>query len=182
MRLFALGCLILALPAVSLGTSFDYSSKGSIGAGTATLQGSLRAGGGLTLTVPLVAVNSLIATGTVVTRTGTLTATGNRDVFNFLGGSITIQSGGNTLFQGTFSSGTVTTLGASIFRITGKLEDGALITLTDRHGDVEGDTFTTPEPGTLGLIATGTGLIAIAGLVRRRKRRLPPDLVEERVV
>ena len=182
MRLFVLGWLILALPAVSLGTSFDYSSKGSIGAGTATLQGSLRAGGGLTLTVPLVAVNSLTATGTVVTRTGTLTATSNRNVFNFFGGSITIQSGGNTLFHGTFSSGTVTTLGASIFRITGKLDDGALITLTDRHGDVEGDTFAAPEPGTIGLIATGTGLIAIAGLIRRRKCRLSPDLIDEPVV
>jgi hypothetical protein len=181
MRLFVLGWLVLALPAVSLGTSFDYSSKGSIGAGTATLKGSASAGAGLTLTVPLVAINSLIATGTVTTRTGALTKTSDPNVFNFLGGTMTIQSGGNTLFQGTFSSGTVTILGASIFKITGKLDDGGVITLTDRHGDVQGDTFATPEPGTLGLMGTGMGLIGVAGLVRRRKRRLSPTLVEEPV-
>jgi len=37
-----------------------------------------------------------------------------------------------------------------------------------RNGTVSGDTIVTPEPGTLGLL--GTGLIGLAGIVRRKLR------------
>jgi len=40
------------------------------------------------------------------------------------------------------------------------------VTLQIGHGAVSGDTFVTPEPGTLGLL--GTGLAGIAGLLRRK--------------
>ena len=113
----------------------------------------------------------------VIITTGTLTATSNSNVFDFGSGSVSIQSGGGTLFHGTFSSGTVTVLGNSIFSINGKLDNGAFITLTDRHGDVTGDTVVTPELASLRLTATGLGLVAVAGLIRRKKRHLSLDSV-----
>jgi hypothetical protein len=172
-RLYLLGSLILALPTVSLATSVDYASKGSIGAGTATLKGNATVGGSLTLTSPLIDINSVFATGTVTLATGTLAATSNPNVFDFAGGSIMVVSSGNTLFHGAFSSGTVTLLGGSVFTISGALNNGAAFTSQmDKHGDVQGDTIVTPEPGTFGLIATGTGLIGLAGIARRKKRRL----------
>jgi hypothetical protein len=58
-RLFLLGSLILALPAVSLATSVQYASKGSIGASTATRIGNANAGDSVILTSPLVNINSL---------------------------------------------------------------------------------------------------------------------------
>ena len=177
MRLLVLGWLVFGLPAISLGTSIDYSSKGSIGAGTATLKGSARDGGSLSLSSPLVSVNSLVTAGTVVITTGTLTATSNSSVFDFGSGSVSIESGGSTLFHGTFSSGTVTILGNSIFSINGKLDNGAFITLTDRHGDVTSDTVVTPELDSLRLTATGLGLIAVAGLMRRKRHYFSLDSV-----
>jgi hypothetical protein len=170
-RLFLLGSLILALPTVSLATSVDYASKGSIGAGTATLKGNASSGGSLTLTSPLIFINSVSATGTVTLATGTLVATSNPNVFDFAGGSIMVLSSGNTLFHGAFSSGTITLLGGSAFNISGTLNNGAAFTTQmDKHGDVQGDTIVTPESRTLGLTATGTGLIGVAGIVRRKKR------------
>lgn len=173
MRLFLLGSLVLSFATVSLATSFDYANKGSIGAGTATLTGSAQAGGSFTLTSPLISANSLSATGTVTITTGTLTATSNPDVFDFTGGSITVQSGGNTLFHGTFSSATVTVFNSTTFSISGKLNNGTvLFTELDKHGDVEGNTWVvTPEPDTLSLLGTGVGLIGVATLVRRKKPR-----------
>ena len=164
-RLFLLGSLILILPAVSLATSVDYASKGSIGAGTATLTGDAKTGGTLILTSPLIDINSVSATGRVTLATGTLAATSNPKVLHFAGGSITVLSSGNTLFHGAFSSGTVTLLSASSFSFSGSLSNGTAFTAqSDEHGDVQGDTIVTPEPGTLGLMATGIGLIGLSGI------------------
>ena len=173
MRVFLLGCVVLSIATVSLATSFDYANKGSLGAGTATLTGTAQAGSGITLAVPLIGANSLSATGTVTITTGTLMATGQPGVFDFTGGSVTVQSDGSTLFHGTFSSATVTVMGPSSFGISGKLNNGmVLFTELDKHGDVEGNSWVvTPEPATLPLLGTGVGLIGIAGLVRRKKPR-----------
>jgi hypothetical protein len=161
------------LPAVSLATSIDYASKGSIGAGTATFKGDAKVGSSVVLTSPLIDINSVSATGTVTLATGTLTATSNPNVFDFAGGSITVLSSGNMLFHGAFSSGTVTLLGGSAFTISGMLNNGAAFTTQmDKHGDVEGDTIVTPELGTLGLMTTGIGLIGLAGIARRKQRGL----------
>lgn len=170
MRLFLLGSVVLALATVSTATSFDYANKGSIGAGTAILTGSAQAGESFTLMSPLVSANSVSATGTVTITTGTLIATSNPSVFNFTGGTITVQSAGNTLFQGTFSSATVTVLGDLSFSINGTLNNGAvMLTEMDKHGDVDGSTWVvTPEPPTLALLGTGVGLIGMAVFVRRK--------------
>lgn len=172
MRLFLLGLLVLAFATVSAATTFDYANKGSIGAGTATLTGSMQAGGTFTLTSPLVSADSVSASGTVTITTGMLTTSSNPQVFDFTGGTITVQSGGNTLFQGTFSSATVTLLGDLSFSIDGKLNDGTvLLAEMDKHGDVDGNTWlVTPEPATLPFFGTGLGLIGIAVVVRRARR------------
>ena len=170
-RLFLLGSIIVGLQAMSLATSVDYASKGSIGAGTASLSGSATGGSSLSLSSPLTAVNSVLASGTVTVTTGALTATSNPNVFSFVGGSLTIQSGGSTLFHGVFSSGSVKILGPSAFTIVGLL-NGVAVTETDMHGDVQGDTLMTPEPETVQLIATGMGLIGIAAVMKHRKQRL----------
>lgn len=174
MKLFLLGWLVLGLAAFSSATSFDYANEGSIGAGTATLTSSPQAGSNFTLTSPLVSANSVSAMGTVTITTGTLMATSNPSVFDFTGGSLTVESSGNTLFQGTFSSATVTLLGNSTFSINGKLNNGTvLLTELDKHGDVDGSTWVvTPEPATLSLLGTGVGLIGIAVFVRRKKPRV----------
>lgn len=172
MRLFLLGWVVLGLATLGQATSFDYANKGSIGVGTATLTGSAQAGGSLTLTSPLVSTNSLSATGTVIIQTGTLIATSNPNVFDFTGGSLTVESSGNTLFHGTFSSATLTLMGNSTFGISGKLDNGTvLLTEVDKGGDVAGNTWSTPEPGTLYLLGTGVGLIGIAVFVRGAKPR-----------
>jgi hypothetical protein len=167
MKLLALA--LLALPTVARATSVDFTSKGSIGAGTATLTGSASAGSSITLTSPLIDINSVSATGTVTVATGALVATSNPNVFDFAGGTITVMSGGSSLFHSTFSSGSVTVLGALSFIISGKLNNGAAFTTQmDKHGDVQGDTLVTPEPSTLGLGVIGTGMIGLATVVRKR--------------
>jgi hypothetical protein len=95
-------------------------------------------GGSLTLTSPLIDVNSVSAKGTVTLATGKLAATSNPNVFDFAGGSIMVLSSRNTLFHGAFSSGAVTLLCGSAFTISGTLNNGAAFTTqTDKHGDVQ---------------------------------------------
>jgi hypothetical protein len=167
MKLLAL--TLLVLPTFALATSIDYASKGSIGAGTATLAGSATAGGSLTLTSPLIDINSVAASGTVTLATGTLVATSNPSVFDFVGGSITVMSGGTSLFHSTFSSGSITLTGTLSFTISATLNNGAAFTTQiDKHGDVQGDTLVTPEPSTLSLGLIGTGMIGLAAVVRKR--------------
>jgi hypothetical protein len=90
-------------------------------------------------------------------------------VFDFVGGSITVMSGGTSLFHSTFSSGSITLTGTLSFTISGTLNNGAAFTTQiDKHGDVQGNTLVTPEPSTLSLGLIGTGMIGIAAVVRKR--------------
>lgn len=79
------------------------------------------------------------------------------------GQSLTYTLAGNiqgTLWNGHFVTGSTT---QTIYSTNGQLSLGI--------GHIRGgDTHITPEPGTLGLL--GTGLVAIAGMVRRRLSRV----------
>ena len=159
-RAILLAVLALVLPVAALADSVtDYAIFGTTSAVPPI------AGGTISVTSALSAINGVSqpAGGTVSLTTGTLTAVSGG--FAFTSGTIDItNSSSTTLFTGAFTSGTVTVMsGVTFINAVGK---NVSLTLQIGHGAVSGDTFVTPEPGTLGLL--GTGLAAITGLVRRK--------------
>lgn len=190
-RVVLLAILALVLPIAALADSITFTATGNIG-GTATglpaaqSTGSVTNGGDYTLTVPLGTFTDTTGTGTVSTLsgtvsfdTGTLTKTGT-DTFSFSGTVTITNSTGGTLFNSAVT-GNVVTSGSGkneIITITGSLpggglsgvvgiqSNGRLVTISGNA--VTGGTTVTPEPGTLGLL--GTGLVGIAGLIRRKVR------------
>ncbi len=176
-RVVLLAVLALALPTAALADTLDYASIGTIGVDT-TVTGSAVAGGTISIVAPLTQIKDLTTAtilpgtpnGTVAVTTGTLVATAIPGIFTFSGGSITITNNGSTLFSGTFGTGnTVMDLGNGHFSMTAVTVGGvAVTTQLDFAGGISGDTIVTPEPGTLGLL--GTGLVGLAGIVRRKMR------------
>jgi hypothetical protein len=172
-RVILLALLALALPTASLAGTIDYAGFGSSAAGTAAFTGTVAAGNTLNLTLGQLSVNggnftSGIGTAVIIAPTlGTAVAGG----FSITGGTVNIWSGGVSLFSGNFTSGTVTVTG-SILNISGFLTNGSTVATVINlgRGAVIGssDTIVTPEPGTLGLL--GTGLVGLAGIVRRKLR------------
>jgi len=163
-RVVLLVVLALALPvALFADSSTDFENLGSIGSTATVSTMTPTAGGTLSLTSAL----SGGASGTLSLTTGTLTATAVAGVFTFTGGSFTItDSKNNTLFSGTFTSGSKVDVEGNAIFIIGVMGNNHTSQLIG-GGIVSGDTIVvTPEPGTLGLL--GTGLVGIAGLVRRK--------------
>jgi hypothetical protein len=197
-KIFLLAVLALALPtAVFAGSSVDFSNSGGTLSGTnsgLTLSGStlfavngLNGGGLITgsnlgsvsFTTGALLTGSLQMGGTFAAG-GTFTVTGN--------GSNGVPSG--VLFSGTFSTPVTWTLvtlanGTHNYTLTGTLTgtlgngystQGVTVQLTINTGKgffnsattiSSGDTnITVPEPGSLSLL--GTGLLGLAGMVRRK--------------
>ena len=186
-RVILLALLALALPVASFASSVDFTNSGG------TLSGS---SSGLTLTgSELIAVKGLGGGGLVTGNLGTLSFTtgaltgslANGGTFA-AGGTFTI-AGNGTVFSNTFTgsfsgpvSWTLITLpnGTHNYTLSGAVSgpgfNGATIQLTINTGKGFFDGSTTissgdtnllvPEPGSLGLL--GTGLVGIAGLVRRK--------------
>jgi len=173
-RVILLALLALALPTASLAGTIDYAGFGSTALGTASLTGSATVGGSLSLTLGTLSINGGSPTtgiGTAVIVAPTLGTSCGAGCVNITGGAVNVWSGGVNLFHGTFTSGTVTVSG-SIMNITGFLQNGSTVATVinlGRSGIIgSSDTIVTPEPGTLGLL--GTGLVGLAGLVRRKLR------------
>ena len=163
-KLVLLALLAIALPTAAFADSFDYGNVGG------TVTGSAAAGWTVTSTITSIqdiTTNTLVTgnnLGSVVFTTGAISGGA------FTSGSIVITAtGGTTLFAGAFSGGTITTVNGVTF-ITANLACTGCgsVQIVSRAGGISGDTIVTPEPGTLGLL--GTGLVGLAGIVRRKLR------------
>jgi hypothetical protein len=171
-KVVLLAVLALALPTVALANTVDYVGQ-ALSGNPATVTGGVTSNGSLSITFSSLSVNGgAFAAGTVaisVTLNSTSCGTG---CFDIAGGTVVIKDASNAvLFSGTFSSGNAIQLGNSITLqgiTTGGNTIAGVINL-GRGGWVgSSDTIVTPEPGTLGLL--GTGLVGLAGIVRRKLR------------
>lgn len=184
-----LAVVALALPMAALANSIDVSNAGGVVSGGA---------GGLNLTgSTMFKFGSIVGTnlGSVGFATGAFTS-GNAQMGGNLaaGGTFTITGNGSNgvpngvIFSGTFSSATWELItaenGTHTYNLVGALlsangETGATVQLTVNTGTAffsgsanlsSGDTslnIVVPEPSTLSLF--GTGLLGLAGVIRRRR-------------
>lgn len=163
-RVVLLAVLALALPTAALADSFDYGNVGGTITGTAAT--------GFTIHSTLVSIQD-ITTNTLVTGSnlGTVVlTTGAVSGGAFTSGTLTITAtGGAVLFSGSFTGGTVTTSnGKTTIDANLSCFGCGSVQIISSVGGLSGDTIVTPEPGTLGLL--GTGLVGLAGIVRRKLR------------
>ena len=162
-KLVLLALLAIALPTAAFADTIDYGNTGG------TLTGSAATGFTVNSTLTTIkdfTTNSFTSganLGSVVLTTGAVSGGA------FTGGSITIMVGSTVIFSSSLANGTVTTSNG-LTTINANLacfSCGSFQQVIKATGQVtSGDTIVTPEPGTLGLL--GTGLVGLAGIVRRK--------------
>jgi len=175
-RVILLALLAIALPTAVLADSTGINDYVGYAGSTspATVVGSVSSGGSLSVSFSQLAINGgAFGAGTVTISVSLGSTSCGAGCFNIAGGTVSVWNGSSvSLFNGTFSSGSATVSGNSI-TIQGISTGGNTIAgvfKLSKKGGWQGssDVFVTPEPGTLGLL--GTGLVGLAGIVRRKLR------------
>jgi len=174
-----LALLALALPIAASASTFDYAGLAGAGpAPAATVTGGVSNGGTVSVTLYSLSVNgSGFTAGTISISVNLGSTSCGTGCLNITSGTVNVWDASTTLlYSGTFSNGSATQTGAgaagTIINIQGLTTGGTTIAGVLNLGrdgwGGSSDTFVTPEPGTLGLL--GTGLIGLAGIVRRKLR------------